>query len=548
MVNSQLFIIFAAVTYILPKMKKNFLVLTIALFALCVEAAPPLRVLMPMKINNSATVAPLEVSMASMAEGACCASQSLIGEGQYLQHSGTPRVLTILAAFQDLDFVVNDPVKAFDQYLNGEKQADLGNKNQLNIASVRQYFEICSHKQFSPQFDVVGPITLPQKMSYYGGSSSNGSDDKFSDFCKDAMEQAKSLVNDWSVYDNDKDGRVELVCVIFAGFGQNQGGADSTIWAKASYQNLKLNDALRISRFNCSPELFYPQYPDYINGTGVFIHEFSHCMGLPDLYVTNKNSYANNQGMEAYSVMDYGLYNYNSFAPCPYTAWEQEVMGWTEMEEIKLTDNSQQAFTNLSPVIDGGKAYKLVNADNDRDIIVMENVQQRGLNKKAGGHGLLVYHVDYPYINVNMNDSPNNNVGHPSVAVVPAGGLLICSYLRGSNQPYTMEEWQKSIEASTFPGTKEVTSLTDEMQLPNYCFWNGKTAKNTGFVLSSISEDTETGTVSFVVSPNETVGVNDVRYKMTDVGGKVYYDLQGRKVVNPTKGLYIVNGKLVHRF
>ena len=548
MVNSQLFIIFAAVTYILPKMKKTFLVLTIAIFALCVEAAPPLRVLMPMKINNSATVAPLEVSMAPMAEGACCASQSLIGEGQYLQHSGTPRVLTILAAFQDLDFVVNDPVKAFDQYLNGDKQEDLGNKNQLNIASVRQYFEICSHKQFSPQFDVVGPITLPQKMSYYGGSSSNGSDDKFSDFCKDAMEQAKSLVNDWSVYDNDKDGRVELVCVIFAGFGQNQGGADSTIWAKASYQNLKLNDALRISRFNCSPELFYPQYPDYINGTGVFIHEFSHCMGLPDLYVTNKNSYANNQGMEAYSVMDYGLYNYNSFAPCPYTAWEQEVMGWTEMEEIKLTDNSQQAFTNLSPVIDGGKAYKLVNADNDRDIIVMENVQQRGLNKKAGGHGLLVYHVDYPYTSVNMNDSPNNNVGHPSVAVVPAGGLLICSYLRGSNKPYTMDEWQKSIEASTFPGTKEVTSLTDEMQLPNYCFWSGKTAKNTGFVLSSISEDTEAGTVSFVVSPNETVGVNDVRYKMTDVGGKVYYDLQGRKVVNPTKGLYIVNGKLVHRF
>ena len=516
--------------------------------ALSIVAAPPLRGLMTMRLNDSTMVIPSSIHRTPMVDDGCCASQSLIGEGWYLQHSGSPRVLTILAAFQDLGFTVNDPVQAFDQYLNGDKQEDLGNKNQLNIASVRQYFEICSHKQFSPQFDVVGPITLPQKMSYYGGSSSNGSDDKFSDFCKDAMEQAKSLVNDWSVYDNDKDGRVELVCVIFAGFGQNQGGADSTIWAKASYQNLKLNDALRISRFNCSPELFYPQYPDYINGTGVFIHEFSHCMGLPDLYVTNKNSYANNQGMEAYSVMDYGLYNYNSFAPCPYTAWEQEVMGWTEMEEIKLTDNSQQAFTNLSPVIDGGKAYKLVNADNDRDIMVMENVQQRGLNKKAGGHGLLVYHVDYPYINVNMNDSPNNNVGHPSVAVVPAGGLLICSYLRGSNQPYTMEEWQKSIEASTFPGTKEVTSLTDEMQLPNYCFWNGKTAKNTGYMLSSISENTETGTVSFVVSSNETVGVNDVRYKMTDVGGKVYYDLQGRKVVNPTKGLYIVNGKLVHRF
>jgi immune inhibitor A len=559
MVNSQLFIIFAAVTYILPKMKKNFLVLTIALFALCVEAAPPLRVLMPMKINNGTIVAPLDVSMVPTTEGACCASQSLIGEGRYLQHSGTPRVLTILAAFQDLDFVVNDPVKAFDQYLNGDKQEDLGNKNQLNIASVRQYFEICSHKQFSPQFDVVGPITLPQKMSYYGGSSSNGSDDKFSDFCKDAMEQAKSLVNDWSVYDNDKDGRVELVCVIFAGYGQNQGGGDSTIWAKAASQNLTVNNHYRITRFNCSPELFNPSkgvdgkgnpydYSQYINGTGVFIHEFSHCMGLPDLYATNKSGYVNNQGMETYSIMDYGLYNYNGFAPCPYNAWEQEVMGWMEMKEIQLTDNSQQAITDLLPLIEGGKAYKLVNADNNRDFMVMENVQKRGLNQRGDGHGLLVYHVDYPYTSVNMTDSPNNNPGHPSVAIVPSGGLLISSYLRGTDKQYTKTQWQESLQAVTFPGTAEVTSLTDEMQLPNYCFWNGKTAKNTGFVLSSISEDTEAGTVSFVVSPNETVGVNDVRYKMTDVGGKVYYDLQGRKVVNPTKGLYIVNGKLVHRF
>ena len=529
--------------------KLYYLAMSSLLLALGIEsnAAPPLRTLMPMKISDGTVVAPLDVSMAPMVEGSCCASQSLIGEGLYLQHSGSPRVLTILAAFQDLGFVVNDPVKAFDQYLNGDKQEDLGNKNQLNVASVRQYFEICSHKQFSPQFDVVGPITLPQKMAYYGGSNSNGSDDKFSAFCMDAMEQAKSVVSDWSIYDNDHDGRVELVCVIFAGFGQNQGGADSTIWAKASYQNLKLNDALRISRFNCSPELFYPQHPDYINGTGVFIHEFSHCMGLPDLYATNKSGYVNNQGMETYSIMDYGLYNYNGFAPCPYNAWEQEVMGWMEMKEIQLTDNSQQAITDLLPLIEGGKAYKLVNADNNRDFMVMENVQKRGLNQRGDGHGLLVYHVDYPYTSVNMTDSPNNNPGHPSVAIVPSGGLLISSYLRGTDKQYTKTQWQESLQAVTFPGTAEVTSLTDEMQLPNYCFWNGKTAKNTGFMLSSISENTETGTVSFTVASKEAVGISATLKHNEKMNGEVY-DLQGRKVVNPTKGLYIVNGKLFHRF
>lgn len=43
---------------------------------------------------------------------------------------------------------------------------------------------------------------------------------------------------------------------------------------------------------------------------------------------------------------------------------------------------------------------------------------------------------------------------------------------------------------------------------------------------------------------DEATGVNDVRGKMSDVRGD-YYDLQGRKVANPTKGLYIVNGKKV---
>jgi len=43
---------------------------------------------------------------------------------------------------------------------------------------------------------------------------------------------------------------------------------------------------------------------------------------------------------------------------------------------------------------------------------------------------------------------------------------------------------------------------------------------------------------------SETTGISDVRSKMADVRGE-YYDLQGRKVAQPRKGLYIVNGKKV---
>ena len=533
---------------------KRLILLAISswLLALGIEtlAAPPLRGLQAMTLPDGTTTAPMAETVSPFWGNVSCASQAVVNGGSYLQHTDSPRVLTILAAFQDVGFTVNEPVRAFDQYLNGDTQVDLGNKNNLNVASVRQYFETCSHRQFTPQFDVVGPVVLPRKMAYYGGSNANGTDERFSEFCSDAMKQAKDLVADWSQYDNDGDGRAELVCVVYAGFGQNQGGADSALWAKASVLNIKVDSKLTITRFNCSPELFHPQYPEYINGTGVFIHEFSHCMGLPDLYATSSKAYVNNQGMESYSIMDYGLYNRNSFAPCPYTAWEQEVMGWTEIEEVKSDEvKSEKLIAGLLPLIEGGKAYKLVNADNDRDFIVMENVQKRGLNKYGDGHGLLVYHIDYPYSSVNMTDAPNNNPGHPSVAIIPAGGTLISSYLRGKGKTYTANEWIESLAASVFPGTQSVTSLTNEMQLPNFCLWDGTTAKSTGFMLTGIAEDAESGTVTFTIASEDPVGISLIPTTPSRKGS--IYDLQGRKVspqpsaLSLPKGLYIMNGKKV---
>lgn len=50
--------------------------------------------------------------------------------------------------------------------------------------------------------------------------------------------------------------------------------------------------------------------------------------------------------------------------------------------------------------------------------------------------------------------------------------------------------------------------------------------------------------LSLVFNDGETTGVNDVRSKISDVRGD-FFDLQGRKVAQPTKGLYIVNGRKV---
>ena len=450
-------------------------------------------------------------------------AMSISTSNKYLPHSGSPRILTILAAYQDVDFIVNEPKLAFNQYLNGDEIVDFGNNNTLQLCSVRQYFNTCSNGLFTPQFDVVGPVKLPQDMAYYGGTSATGSDDKFYQLCMNAYQAVKDSVADWSLYDNDKDGNVELVCIIFAGYGQNQGGENNTIWAKASRPNIAIDNDMRISFFNCCSELFNPaktathDYSQYINGTGTFIHEMSHCMGLPDLYQTT-GDYANNQGMESWSIMDYGLYNRNGFAPAPYNAL-------------------------LKPWEDGGTAYKIVNSSDDNEYIVMENIQKQGLNKYAKGHGLLVYHVAYPYSEINMTDHPNNTVGHPAVAVVPASGLFINIGLARDNKPHTRAQWTASMASSPFPGDSAVTGLTLQQELPNYVFYSGDPLN---VELHNITES-EDGSVSFDFVEAPASGISTLKVKPETLNDNSYYLLDGRKVNGQSlkKGIYLHQGKKI---
>jgi hypothetical protein len=51
-------------------------------------------------------------------------------------------------------------------------------------------------------------------------------------------------------------------------------------------------------------------------------------------------------------------------------------------------------------------------------------------------------------------------------------------------------------------------------------------------------------TLTFSID-DETTGINEVSSSMTQVSGSQYFDLQGRRVAQPTKGLYIVNGRKV---
>lgn len=466
----------------------------------------------------------------------------------YVPHTGSPRILVVLTAYADTPFTIADPNKSFEQYFNSEadSQENYGNREDRNKVSVRQYFSLSSGGKFTPQFDIVGPITLSEKLAYYGGTGNDGKDDEIFKLASEAMNLVKEqhLVSDFSVYDNDGDGNAELVYFVHTGYGQHMGGANNTIWAKVSSGGTTI-DGVHFNRIGFSCELFYPNSGGRetdISGIGTFCHEFSHAMGLPDLY--QDNNFVNNQGMEYWDVMDGGLYTEYGYAPTPYTAWEQEAMGWTTIEKLETS----QDITNLKPLIDGGKAYKFGNGANSEEFIMLENMQWKGFNGKAyGGHGLLVYHVAYKSSTVGMSDYPNSEAGHPRVALVPADGLMINNFLQTElGGSYSTSEYNASFKGDPFPGSQNVTQLTDDMNLPNYKFYNGEAA--TGCSLLNISEDTTAKTVSFHFSNGDDTAIHTIRIDDPHHASG-FYTLDGRRVDaghdKLPAGLYIHNGKKV---
>lgn len=456
----------------------------------------------------------------------------------YFPHVGNPKALVILVEFSDTTFTVSDPKAAFDQYLNGDAQTDAFNVNATrNYGSVAKYFADMSGGQFRPQFDVVGPVRLPKSISYYGKDGSGQHDINLKEMMREACEAVDDEV-DFTQYDNDGDGFVDLVYFIYAGYSQSNGApADQSIWPRSGASTVIARmDGKRVMRYGVNNELNY--YPGYkfqsnpeitkrMNGIGLFCHEFSHTLGLPDFYPTIASAQRDNQGLEYWDLMDGGEYVDNGYTPTPYTPWEKDVMGWSPLQE--LADEAAQVR------LADGEAYK-ISVPNSDEYLIVHNVQNTGWATRQLGHGMMVYRIDYPNEQVNASDRPNNVVGKPAVTIVPADGLLISSYsVRTSarpDAPYTQEDYYNSHYGDPFPGTSNVTRLLSVAM-------NETTAERP---IYNIAE--QDGIVTFDYLKDLT---SSIAAPVATSADATVYTLDGRKVAASAsqlpKGLYIVNGR-----
>lgn len=338
-----------------------------------------------------------------------------------------PRGLFILVNYKDTKFQASNSQAEMDSMMNAVNYT-----HQTSYGSARRYFIEQSGGQYQPVFDVVGPVTLDNNASYYGGNDYSGSDKRPATMilhaCKKANEAYPEL--NFADYDNDHDGYVDFVYVIFAGKGEADGGAASTIWPHSwsvqygtyyegfSQSDTKI-DGVYLGTYACSGEL-NGQYDNRRCGIGTLCHEFSHVLGLPDYYDTEYGTnYNTRQTPSEWSLMDGGSYNSEGEVPPCYSAYDKWYMGWSEPELLNAPANGILNANDAGYYITKTGAATTAMTNGLR--YVVENRQQSGWDKPLPGHGMLVWKVNYNQSAWDGN-TPNNTANAPKITVVSATG------------------------------------------------------------------------------------------------------------------------------
>lgn len=395
--------------------------------------------------------------------------------------SGNKRGLVILVEFPNKQFSMADPVALYRKITNAPDYHDNGFQG-----SVRDYFKAQSGGKFILDFDVAGPVMMSQPYDYYG----NDGEKNISEMVKEACKGVQDSI-DFSRYDWDGDGEAEEVFILYAGYGQNDYDTsnDSLIWPlmnklEGDRKSLKIN-GMKINTYACSSEL---KYDGEIAGIGTFCHEFSHCMGFPDIYdVQNKGSFA----MDAWDLMDYGNYNGDGYLPAGYTAYEKMTCGWLSPVEL---GNDSVEVKDMKPLADGGQAYLIRHPQYANEYFLLENRQPVGFDKLLPGSGVLITHVDYD--NDAWEANAVNTLGlyndyygdHLHLALVPADGLSTHSTVAHDTYPYGS---RNSFSDNSSPATQLFHDNYDGSRLL-HCS------------VSNISVDGD-GVASFVYSPDPSL-------------------------------------------
>ncbi len=364
------------------------------------------------------------------------------------------RQAVILVSFSDTDFSMENPRETYDSMFNCP-----GFNKRQGPGCVAEYFRVQSGGLFNMKFDVYGPIKVNRKAQPYSKPTSSTHNYGREGFIEATNKVIDSLQVDFSPYDWDNNGSVNQVIYITAGLSGNQSSEAcyGYLWPNTSTFSTITTNGKRISSYTASAEL-------WANGTscgiGTILHEFTHSLGLPDIYPTIDE--AGYSVVDEWDLMDGG--NFTNYGWCPpnYTPTEKMLLGW--LTPVELTE--PQTIRNLKPVAKGGEVYRIKHSNNEW--LLLENRQQEGWDSGVPGKGLVIYHVDYNYSSWNSN-SVNNDKTKRRFELIHADNMdydkwydYLLSWEKPKNYANSDRMNSNFLSTSPYPWTTDSTDVVND--------------------------------------------------------------------------------------
>lgn len=306
--------------------------------------------------------------------------------------------------------------------------------------SLYDYYRWSSGNRLSVLGRVVATVHLPHDKLYYGynswGLSRTSTPHNAAGLVLDALVACSSQVQ-WSDFDLDRDGFVDMLWVVHAGIGgeASPDRLDNNIWSITSrlagywsgtsaYETDQfvpgsITQHFRIDRFSTLPELSY-FVPGQRSEIGVFCHEFGHALGLPDLYDTRDGG-TRNSGPGNWSLMGTGVYGGDGHSPqypAHLGAWPSLFLGWAQA--LRPTEDTQVV---LSPLGIGSQVLELsFQGESPPEHFLVEARRRQGFDRNLPADGLVVYHVDEAVIGQGIQSNTVNSGFTPGLVLVEADG------------------------------------------------------------------------------------------------------------------------------
>ncbi len=238
--------------------------------------------------------------------------------------------------------------------------------------------------------DVLNWTRLPRGIDYYG-SDTNQVDDRDFDGIPDSWKMLDDAVKilDAKVRFGDYD----YFLVVHAGHGQESSRNPLDIWSVAFLGGLYIKTSTKgINRFAIVPETQARGAVPF----GVFAHEFSHLLGLPDLY--DPLTRFNYMGM--WSLMDRGGWNGDppGSSPSHVEGWGKQKLGWVPSERTTFVNASMALNVTLDPLELPSSGTQLIRipVKDSRfpKYFLVETRTQTGYDQALPQSGVIITYID----------------------------------------------------------------------------------------------------------------------------------------------------------